>query len=49
MAVHHVDMDDVGAGGVDGADFLAQFGKIGGEDGWGDFQRTHGRFPVWKW
>ncbi len=46
MAVHHVDMDDVGAGRDNGADFLAEFREIGGKDGRGDFQRTHGPFPA---
>ena len=32
MAVHHVDMDPVGTGAVDGAQFLAQLGKVGGQD-----------------
>ena len=36
MAVHHIDMDPVAAGGVDGAHFLAEPGKIGREDGRGD-------------
>src|SRR3546814_2095743 len=36
MAVHHVDMDPVGAGLVNGTDFLAQAREIGGEDGGGD-------------
>ena len=29
VPVHHVDMDPVGAGGFDCADFIAQFGEIG--------------------
>ena len=32
MPVHHVDMDPVGTGSVDSAHFLAQPGKIGGQD-----------------
>jgi hypothetical protein len=32
MPVHHVDMDPVGSGFVDRADFLAEPGEIGGED-----------------
>ena len=32
MPVHHVDMDPVGAGGIDGADLLAELGEVGGED-----------------
>ena len=31
-AVHHVDVDPVGAGGVDGAHLLAQSGEIGGQN-----------------
>jgi hypothetical protein len=30
MAVHDVDMDPVGAGGIDGAHLLAEFCEIGG-------------------
>ena len=33
VAVHHVDMDPVGAGLVDRAHFIAEFGEIGGKDG----------------
>ena len=29
VPVHHVDMDPVGAGGLDCADFIAQLGEIG--------------------
>ena len=36
MAVHHIDMDPVGAGFVDGAHLLAEPGEIGREDGGGD-------------
>ncbi len=32
MPVHHVDMDVIGAGSGDRPDFLAQPGKVGGED-----------------
>ena len=32
VAVHHVDMDPVGAGRVDGAHLLAKSGEVGGED-----------------
>ena len=32
MPVHHVEMDPVGTGRIDGADFLSQPGKIGGQD-----------------
>ncbi len=39
MAVHHVDMDPVGARRVDGADLLAEPGEIGREDGGGDADR----------
>ena len=40
MAVHDVDMDPVGAGGIDRADFLAELGEIGGEDRRGDNERA---------
>jgi hypothetical protein len=32
MPVHHVEMDPVGAGGIDGADFFAEFGEIRRQD-----------------
>ena len=40
MAVHHIDMDQVGAGRLDRLDFRAQPGKIGGQDGGGDQNGT---------
>ena len=36
MAVHDVDVDPVGAGLVDRADFLAELGEVGGQDRRGD-------------
>ena len=36
MAIHHVDVDPVGARLVDRAHFLAQLGEVGGKDGRGD-------------
>ena len=46
MAIHHIDMDPVGAGGVDRADLLAQPREIGGEDGRRDADRLlHGIDP----
>ena len=36
MAVHHIDMDEVGAGRLDRLDFRAQPGKIGRQDRRGD-------------
>ena len=46
MAVHHIDMDPVGAGRVDRANLLAQPGEIGGEDGRGDADGLlHGSNP----
>ena len=32
MSVHHVEMDPVGAGRIDCADFFAQFGEIRRQD-----------------
>jgi hypothetical protein len=32
MSIHYIDMDPVGAGGVDRAHFLAQFREIGTQD-----------------
>lgn len=48
VAVHDIDMDVVGTGFVDGADFFAQAGEIGGEDGGGDFD-DHGVFYSLLW
>jgi hypothetical protein len=42
MAVHDVDMDPVGPGHVDGADFLAQPRKIGRQDRRGNQGCGHG-------
>ncbi len=39
MTVHDVDMDPVGARGIDRAHLLAQFREIGGEDRRGDDER----------
>ncbi|MNN86455.1 hypothetical protein D3C81_2038790 [compost metagenome] len=36
MVVHHVEVDPVGAGLGHAADFLAQAGEVGGQDGGGD-------------
>ena len=47
MAVHDVDMDPVGAGGVDRAHLLAELGEVGGQDRWGDGERAmHRMSPV---
>ena len=43
MAVHDVDVDPVGAGRVDRADFLAELREVGGEDRGGDERRGHAR------
>ena len=45
MTVHDIDMDPVGAGGVDRAHFLAELGEIRGEDRWGDDEWALHRFP----
>ncbi|MNN56325.1 hypothetical protein D3C81_1712470 [compost metagenome] len=42
VVVHHVEVDDVGAGGENLVDLLAQAGEIGGEDRRGDGERLHG-------
>jgi hypothetical protein len=36
MAIHHIDMDVIGAGGIDGTDFRAQAGEIGRQNRWRD-------------
>lgn len=41
MPVHDVDMDPVGAGRIDGADLLTQFGEVGGQDRGGDADGLH--------
>ena len=41
MAVHHIDMDPVGTGGVDRADFLAKTREIGGQYRRRDADRLH--------
>ena len=47
MAVHHVHMDPVGAGGFDRVDFLAQLGEIRGQNGWRDEERAvHAGLPL---
>jgi hypothetical protein len=43
MVVHHVEVDDVGAGGDDIAHFLAKAGEIGGQDAGGDAESGHGK------
>ena len=43
MPVHHVDVDPVGAGGVDRAHLLAEAGKIGGQDRRGNERAGHVR------
>ena len=48
MAVHHVDMDPVGAGLIDGADLVAELGKIGGKDRGGDDERAVQAFLRWS-
>ena len=40
VAVHDVDVDPVGAGGIDRAHLLAELGEVGGQDRRGDEQRT---------
>ena len=40
MAVHDVDMDPVGAGGIDRAHLLAELGEIGGQDRRRDDERA---------
>ena len=43
MPVHHVEMDPVGAGGVDGAHLLAEFGEVRRQDRWRNHERDGGR------
>jgi len=42
MVVHHVEVNNVGAGSDDIADFFAQTGEIGGQDTGGDTVVRHG-------
>ena len=48
VAVHHVNMDPVGAGGVDRAHLLAELREVGGENGRCDKKRAHGMscYPI---
>ena len=39
MTVHHVEMEPVGAGGLDGADLLGEAGEVGGEEARADQSR----------
>ncbi len=45
MAVHDIDMDPVGAGGLDATDFVTQFGEVGRKNRRRDDQRAHGSSP----
>ena len=42
MVIHHVEMDDVSAGGDDVADFFPKTGEIGGQNAGGDAIVGHG-------
>ena len=42
MPIHHVEMDPVGARGVDGAHLFAEAREVGGQDRGGDDQRPGG-------
>jgi hypothetical protein len=41
MTVHHVDMDPIGTGLINGAHLFAQLGEVSGKNGRGD-QAAHG-------
>ena len=45
MVIHHVEMDDVGAGSDDIADFLAEAGKVGRQDAGRDAVGGHAGLP----
>ena len=40
LAVHHVPLDQVDAGGFECGDLVAELGEVGGEDGRGDLDRA---------
>ena len=42
MVVHHVEVDNVGAGGDDVAHFFTEAGEIGGQDAGSDAEGGHG-------
>jgi hypothetical protein len=42
MVVHHVKVDDIGAGGDDVADLFTQAGEIGGQNAGSDAESGHG-------
>src|SRR5512139_4215601 len=41
MPIHHIDMNPVGARGLDGTDFVAQLGEIGRKNRRRDNKRAH--------
>ena len=48
MAIHHVDMDHVCAGMVDGGNFLAEAGEICGENRGGNQHVSHVHSLSWN-
>jgi hypothetical protein len=48
MAIHHIDMDVIRAARINRAHFLAQYGKISGEDGGSYFYGSlaHGAYVL---
>jgi hypothetical protein len=45
VIVHHIEMDDVGTGGNDIFDFIAQSSEVGRQDAGGDKVVAHGLDP----
>ena len=48
MSVHDVAMNPIGPGLLNAAHFIAQSGKIGGQDGGGDQNASHGVMEYWS-
>src|SRR2546430_17567600 len=48
MSVHDVAMNPIGPGLLNAAHFIAQSGKIGGQDGGGDQNASHGEIENWS-
>ena len=40
-AVHHVPVDSVAPGSLEGGDLIAETGEVGGQNRWTDFDRAH--------
>jgi len=48
MSVHNVAMNPIGPGVLNPVHFIGQSGKIGGQDGGGDQNASHGVMEYWS-